>query len=85
MVRILFQNPQGLGKLGNQSVKLNKLKDKLPKHNVYIVGFAETNKDWRGLQQRETFWACTEGWFQYRRLTTGISPLCGRSDGGSLQ
>lgn len=59
MVRILFQNPQGLGKLGDQSVKLNKLKDTLLKHNVDILGFAETNKDWRKVQQKETFWACT--------------------------
>lgn len=79
MVRILFQNPQGLGQLDSnnhrQSIKIKKLKETLIKHNVDIVGFSETNKDWRVIPHRETMWACTEGWFEYRRLTTGINQL----------
>jgi exonuclease III len=79
MVRILFQNPQGLGRLSSErnqhSDKINKLKDTLIKHNVDLVGFSEINKDWRRIPQRETFWACTEGWFEHRRMTTGINEL----------
>jgi hypothetical protein len=45
MVRILFQNPQGLGHLsgGNKTLtpKLEKLRDALIKHKIDIVGLAE--------------------------------------------
>jgi exonuclease III len=79
MVRILFQNPQGLGHLSSnrtqQSDKMNELKDTLLKHNVDLVGFSEVNKDWRWIPQKETFWECTEGWFKHRCMTTGINEL----------
>jgi hypothetical protein len=49
MVRFLFQNPQGIGHIDSnkhrQSVKINKLKNTLIKHNVDVVGLAELNKD----------------------------------------
>ena len=51
MVRILFQNPQGLGNMDSsrngQSLKIMKLKDTLLKHSIDVVGLSEVNKDWR--------------------------------------
>jgi Exonuclease III len=74
MVRILFQNPQGLGRLSanvtTQTSKLYKLKETLLKHNIDILGLVEVNKDWRLVPQQNTFWAITEGWFEHRRLST---------------
>jgi Exonuclease III len=77
MIRILFQNPQGLGRIGQvgqeQSLKLSKLKDFLIKHKFDVVGLSEVNKDWRLVPHKETLWATTEGWFEYRRLSTCIN------------
>jgi hypothetical protein len=82
MIRFLFQNPQGLGHIDSdthrQSIKTKKLKYALIKHNVDIVGLSETNRDWRLIPQKETMWACTEGWFEHRRLTTSINELSPR-------
>jgi hypothetical protein len=79
MVRILFQNPQGLGRLAGDSTaqtpKLNKLRDTLLKHKVDILGMAEINKDWRKIPQKDTLWTVTNGWFEYRRLTTSINQM----------
>jgi Reverse transcriptase (RNA-dependent DNA polymerase). len=77
MVRIFFQNPQGIGPISNdrarQSSKITKLKDFILNHKVDIVGLSETNKDWRAIPQKETFWQCTDGWFELRRLITSIN------------
>jgi exonuclease III len=79
MVRILFQNPQGLGPLRDgeysQSPKINKLKDTLLTHNVDILGLSEVNKDWRIIPQKQSLWQLTDRWFEYRRLTTSINNL----------
>jgi Endonuclease/Exonuclease/phosphatase family. len=79
MVRILFQNPQGLGHLagGNNTLtpKLKKLRDTLIKHKIDIVGLAEVNKDWRKIPQKDTMWDITAGWFEYRRMTTSINNM----------
>lgn len=51
MLRILFQNPQGLGRIHSgesiQSLKLTKLKDILIKQNIDVLGLSEVNRDWR--------------------------------------
>jgi hypothetical protein len=77
MLRILFQNPQGLGRIesgrSTQSLKITKLKDLLLKHNFDVVGLSEVNKDWRVVPPKETLWTGTEGWFEYRRLNTSIN------------
>jgi hypothetical protein len=77
MVRILFQNPQGIGRLdlnGQMHMdKLNAIKTFTLKHAVDVVGFAEVNKDWRNIPQSQTLWEATSGWFEYRRLVTGIN------------
>lgn len=79
MIRILFQNPQGIGSIDSnnsrQTLKINKLKHTLLKHDVDIVGLSEINKDWRMVPHKESMWACTEGWFEHRRLTTSINEL----------
>jgi hypothetical protein len=60
MLRILFQNPQGLGRMDStetlQTDKLNAIKNVTIKHSVDVVGFAEVNKDWRNIPQSQTFW-----------------------------
>jgi exonuclease III len=77
MIRILFQNPQGLGRLQNNegppTSKINKLKNTLLKHDIDLIGFAEVNKDWRLVPQNETWWSTTDGWFEHRRMTAGIN------------
>jgi hypothetical protein len=79
MVRILFQNPQGLGPIararetGCQTRKITSLKDTILKHNIDFVGLSEVNKDWRLVPQQESMWSLTEGWFEYRRLATSIN------------
>jgi Endonuclease/Exonuclease/phosphatase family./Reverse transcriptase (RNA-dependent DNA polymerase). len=79
MVRILFNNPQGLGPIRNrdqcQSFKINKLKDTLLKHNIDIMGLSEVNKDWRMIPQKQTLWQLTEGWFEYRRMITSLNSM----------
>jgi hypothetical protein len=76
-MRILFQNPQGLGHMNtNDSMhtdKINSLKNVILKHEVDIVGLAEVNKDWRNIPQKQTFWQLTEGWFEHRRLVTSLN------------
>jgi Endonuclease/Exonuclease/phosphatase family. len=77
MLRIFFQNPQGIGPISSdgrgQSLKITKLKDFFIKHKVDLIGLSETNRDWRIIPQKETFWQCTEGWFEHRRLVTSIN------------
>ena len=77
MIRILFQNPHGLGWMAGgtrvQSPKITKLRDTLIKHQVDILGLSEVNKDWRVIPKKDTFWSITDGWFEHRRLTTGIN------------
>jgi len=77
MVRFMFQNPQGIGRIssnpGCQSSKINTLKDVLLRHEVDFVGLAEVNKDWRKVPQQESLWALTDGWFEHRRLVTSIN------------
>ena len=77
MIRIFFQNPQGIGNISSDrerhTPKLTKLKDFILKHKVDIVGLSETNKDWRAIPQTETFWQYTDGWFEHRRLVTSIN------------
>jgi hypothetical protein len=79
MVRILFQNPQGLGRLAGgssaQTPKLTKLRDTLIKHDKDIVGLAEINKDWRKIPQKDSMWQMTQGWFENRRLNTSINTM----------
>ena len=79
MVRILFQNPQGLGSIasgrGGQSLKIRKLRDTLLTHNIDVVGLSEVNKDWRLIPQKETMWTLTDGWFEHRRLISSINTL----------
>jgi Endonuclease/Exonuclease/phosphatase family. len=76
-IRILFQNPQGLGRMdSNDNIytdKINSLKNVMLKHTIDVIGFAEVNKDWRNIPQTQTFWQVTEGWFEYRRLATSIN------------
>jgi exonuclease III len=92
MVRILFQNPQGLGPLsdvqGCQTSKINTLKDTLLKHQIDLVGLSEINKDWRLVPQKETMWNITDNWFEYRRLATSfnsaIRPTTRTQFGGTL-
>lgn len=77
MIRILFQNPQGLGRLNMErhltSPKINKLKALLLRQHIDILGLSEVNKDWRLVPQKETFWAITDGWFEHPRLHTSIN------------
>jgi hypothetical protein len=77
MLRILFQNPQGLGKIHSggqsQSLKITKLKDIFLKHNIDVLGLSEVNKGWQSTPQSETLWAGKEGLFEYRRLITSIN------------
>ena len=79
MVRILFNNPQGLGPIRNrdqcQSYKINKLKDTLLKHGIDILGLSEANKDWRMIPQKQTLWQLMDGWFEHRRLTTSLNSM----------
>lgn len=80
MVRILFNNPQGLGAIQNreqcQSYKINKLKDTLLKHNIDILlGLSEVNKDWRMIPQKQTLWQLTDGWFEYRHIITSLNSM----------
>lgn len=77
MIRILFQNPQGVGPLSPNrctlSSKINKLKETLLKHEVDILGLAEVNTDWRAVPQQQTWWSTTDGWFEHRRVITSIN------------
>jgi exonuclease III len=79
MVRIFFQNPQGIGRINGggrvQSPKIMKLREALIKHNFDIVGLSEVNKDWRKIPQSDTMWNLTDGWFEYRRLKTSINNM----------
>lgn len=79
MIRILFQNPQGLGPINSdhncQTSKINTLKDIVIKHDIDILGMSEVNKDWGMIPQTETMWSLTDGWFEYRRLVTGLNSL----------
>jgi len=79
MIRILFQNPQGIGHINGdgsmQSLKITKLKETLLKHNIDVLGLAEINKDWCMIPQKETLWQCTEGWFEHRRMGTSINGM----------
>lgn len=79
MIRILFQNPQGVGQLSPNrttlSSKINKLKDTLLKHDVDILGLAEVNTDWRAVSQQQTWWSLTDGWFEHRRVNTSINTM----------
>lgn len=92
MVRILFQNPQGIGRLDlngqMHTDKLNAIKTFTLKHAVDVVGFAEVNKDWRNIPQSQTLWEATSGWFEYQRLITGINQRINSSSqiqfGGTL-
>lgn len=76
-IRLLFQNPQRLGRMNDKDSmytdKLNTMKNVILKHEVDVIGFAEVNKDWRNIPQTQTFWHTTEGWFEYRRMVTGIN------------
>lgn len=73
-IRMLFQNPQGIGPINSnracQTSKINTLKKTLLKHDIDVLGLAEVNKDWRLIPYQETMWSLTEGWFEYRRLAT---------------
>jgi hypothetical protein len=77
MLRILFQNPQGLGRISSDrqepSLKINKLKEVLLKQHIDVLGLSEVNKDWRMVPQKDTLWAVTEGWFEHQRLSTSIN------------
>jgi Endonuclease/Exonuclease/phosphatase family. len=77
MVRILFQNPQGLGSMKGgsptQSLKTTNIRETLIKHSIDIVGFSEVNKDWRAIPQQDTMWQVTDGWFEYRMIQTSIN------------
>jgi hypothetical protein len=79
IIRILFQNPQGLGHLNGrsrmQTPKLTKLRDTMIKHNIDIVGLSEINKDWRKISQRDTMWNIIDGWFEYRRLIMSMNTM----------
>jgi exonuclease III len=92
MLRILFQNPQGLGILQSnrnmQSSKINKLKNTMLKQDIDIIGLAEVNTDWRVIPQQNTWWSITDGWFEHRRVATSINTLVSPSSrtqyGGTL-
>jgi Endonuclease/Exonuclease/phosphatase family. len=92
MLRILFQNPQGLGHMDTNerlhTDKLNAIKTVTIKQDVDIVGFAEVNKDWRNIPQSQTFWEATSGWFEHRRLVTSNNTTVASSSpnqfGGTL-
>lgn len=91
-VRVLFQNPQGLGPLypppHNQSTKINKLKNILLRHNVDILGLAEVNKDWRKIPRQNSIWHMTESWFEHRKIitsnNTAVLPTSPVQFGGTL-
>jgi hypothetical protein len=71
-----------------QSLKITKLKETLLKHNIDILGLSEINKDWRLIPQKETWWHCTEGWFEHRRLGIShnkkVAPVTHTQFGGTL-
>ena len=76
-LRILFQNPQGLGQMvqadSTYSDKINKLKYVLLKHDIDILGLSEINKDWRKVPYQRSLWNVTDGWFEHRRITTATN------------
>ena len=91
-IRILFQNIGGLGDLyqDKEPEKIVRLKKFLIKHNVDVVGIAETNTDWRTLPTENNLWNRTSSWFQSRRLSVShndkVAPKTGRyfQVGGTL-
>jgi len=77
MVRLLFQNPQGLGPMNEltqlQTSKITKLKETLLKHDIDLLGLSEVNKDWRKIPHQQTLWSISDGWFEHRRLSMSIN------------
>lgn len=76
-IRILFQNPQGLGMMihadRTYTDKINKIKYTMIKHDVDVLGLSEINKDWRMVPYSRSLWNITEGWFEHRRITTAVN------------
>ena len=83
-IRILFQNIGGLGDLfkDKEPEKLTRLKKFLIKHEIDVVGMAETNTDWRTLPIENNLWNRTASWFQSRRISVShndkVAPKTGR-------
>lgn len=91
-VRILFSNIGGLGNLYDKKKvdKLDDIKMFLCKHEIDVVGLAETNTDWRTLPVGQSLWSRTSSWFQSRRISTShnskTAPMIGKyyQIGGTL-
>ena len=73
-VRILLQNPGGIGFVTGQrnreSYKMDKLKKFIIEKQVDIVGLTEVNKDWRCVPTDNTVWAATAPWRETRKIQT---------------
>ena len=71
-IRILLNNPGGIGFIENsrclQTLKMEKLKKLIIQHNIDIVGLSEVNKDWRKVEQEHIIWNTTQNWKEHRRV-----------------
>lgn len=71
-VRILLNNVNGIGFVGNnksrESIKMEKLKKVLIDNNFSYAGLTETNKDWRNFSYADSIWGATESWFEHRTV-----------------
>ena len=71
-VRILLHNTGGLGFATNvrskQTLKMERLKKLIIKHDFDFVGLTEVNKDWRRIEHENTIWGATTGWREHRRI-----------------
>jgi len=71
-IRILLQNPGGIGFVTGQrnreSYKIEKLKKFVIDKQVDIVGLTEVNKDWRCVPTENTVWAATAPWRETRKI-----------------
>ena len=79
-VRILLQNPGGIGfvtgRRNRESLKIEKLKKFIIEKEVDMVGLTEVNKDWRQVSTENTVWAATASWTETRRIQTSTNTTC---------
>jgi len=71
-IRILLQNPGGIGFVTGQrnreSFKIDKLKKIVNEKQIDIVSLTKVNKDWRCVPTENTVWAATSTWRERRKI-----------------
>ena len=71
MVRVLLHNTTGIGfcttNRNKETLKMEKLRSLVIKHNIDILGLTELNKRWSAVPDEQTIWRAINKWTQHAR------------------